>query len=463
MADLFGRRWVTISAVGIFVLGSLICATAPSANALILGRLIQGLGSGGFATLLPVIISDLVPLRKRGNLMAIILGTFAVGTALGPFIGAAIVQSVTWRWLFFINLPIGGIGLFLLFIFLHTGLDRTESRIARVKMIDIFGILILCGSSSGVLFALAYAGAEYEWSSAVILTPLLLGLSGYVVFFLYEGSAFCVRPMMPLRLFKSITAIILGINTFINSCLLIYVLFFLPVYFQAVLQSTPVESGVQLLPVILMAILGAGVTGVVLTKFGRYKLIHVSGVAISMIGVGLFSLLNPESPVVEWVIFELITATGSAMVYDSLLPAFQATTVEEDQAAATATINFIRSLGNIWGFAIPTAIFNTRVQYTLLSVDDISVRESLERGRAYQMATRDFIISLTPATRSQVIHLFTKALQVVWWVAVTIAGLEFFLALFEKEIPLRKELVTNYGLEDQDSQSEMNIHRQNIK
>lgn len=448
IADLFGRRWLTISIVVIYTVGSAICGTAQSGAMLIAGRVVQGLGSGGVEMMVEVIISDLVPLRQRGNFMAMILAIFALGTSLGPFLGGLIVETTTWRWIFYLNLPIGGTAAILLFFFLHVGYNRQMTFAQRLKRIDVLGAIILVMASVSVLFALTYGGSKYEWESGHIIAPLVLGLSGFVLYLLYEGSGFCIQPMTPVRLFQSRTSVVVFANTFINSCLLFWVIFFLPLYFQVILGSSPARSGVQLLPSVLMAIPGAAVAALLLSKFGRYKILHIVGFALATLGLGLFSLLGPTSSTAEWVIFQIIAAAGSGMVFDTLLPAFQAGLAERDQAAATASMAFIRCFGNIWGFAIPAAVFNTRIEHGLRQVQDPSVRASLSHGQAYQHASRGFVNSLAPATQQQVQRLFTDALRLVWQIAIVFAGVAFVLAIFEKEVRLRTELETEYGLED---------------
>lgn len=161
IADLFGRRWLTISIVVIYTVGSAICSAAQSGAMLIAGRVVQGLGSGGVEMMVEVIISDLVPLRQRGNFMAMILATFALGTSLGPFLGGLIVQTTTWRWIFYLNLPIGGTAAVLLFFFLHVGYNRQMTLGQRLKRIDVVGAIILVMASVSVLFALTYGGSKY--------------------------------------------------------------------------------------------------------------------------------------------------------------------------------------------------------------------------------------------------------------------------------------------------------------
>lgn len=202
----------------------------------------------------------------------------------------------------------------------------------------------------------------------------------------------------------------------------------------------------QLLPAALVAIPGTAVAVIVLSKFGRYKILHLVGFAFLGIGLGLFTLLNSSSSTAEWVIFQVIAALGSEMVLNTLLPAFQTSLSESDQASTTATWAFIRSYGNIWGVAIPAAFFNNRFANLSHQISDPSVRALLSSGRAYEYASRDYVYALPDPLRSEVIDVFTQALKLVWGVSVVFAGLPFLLAFLEKQIPLRTELETEYGL-----------------
>lgn len=429
-----------------YTLGSGICGGANSGGMLIAGRAIQGIGSGGINMIVDVIISDLVPLRERGNFIAIILTVYSVGTGLGPFTGGKIVQATTWRWVFYINLPVGGVALALLVAFLHVNYKKEMTLLQKLKRIDFVGNGIIMASSVSVLMALTYAGTRYAWSSWRILLPLVLGLGGFGLFMLWESSPYCIEPVMPPRLFKNRTSAIVYANTFNNSILLYWVIYLLPVYFQAVLGSTPARSGVQVLPIVVIAVPGAVISVLVLTKFGRYKQLHFFGFALMAVGLGLFSILDANSPTVEWVLFQVLGGGGSGMILNTLLPAFQAGLAESDQAAATASWAFIRSFGNVWGVAIPAAIFNNRFENLSYRISDPSVRNSLTAGRAYESATSVFVNSFHGALRQEIISVYSDALKLVWEIAIVFAGIAFFLVFLEKEIKLRTELDTEFGL-----------------
>ncbi|OBT78521.1 hypothetical protein VF21_01054 [Pseudogymnoascus sp. 05NY08] len=448
LANIFGRRWVTLFIVATFTLGSGICGGANSAAMLIAGRGVQGIGSGGINMIVEVIISDLVPLRQRGNYMAIILSIYSVGVSLGPFVGGIIVQTTSWRWVFYINLPVGGAALVVLYFALQVKYNKEMTFFQKLRRIDFVGNMILILSSLSVLFALTDGGSKYNWSTYNIIVPLVLGLLGLIVFPFYEASKFCIEPVMPNRLFNSRTSVVIAICTFVNSIILYWVVYFLPVYFQAVLGSTPARAGVQVIPMTVIGIPGAAISAVVLAKWGKYRILHQVGFGITAIGIGLFTLQNRHTTTAQWVIYQVIPALGSGMVLNTMLPAFQAGLKESDQAAATATWAFIRSLGFIWGVAIPAAVFNNRFENLSYRIADMATRELLSHGHAYQYGSRDFVNSFAEPLKSQIIGVYSDSLRVVWFVALGVSAIPFLLSFGEEQIKLRKELDTEYGLEE---------------
>ncbi|KAH7133366.1 major facilitator superfamily domain-containing protein [Dactylonectria estremocensis] len=448
LCNLFGRRHVMVFIFGTYTLGSGICGGSNSAAMLIAGRAIQGIGAGGVAVAGDVIVSDLVPLRYRGNYIAILLVVATVGFAVGPFIGGVIVEKTTWRWIFYLNLPLGGVGMVIAYMFLNLQWDREESTMAKLRRIDYGGNAILFAASVSILIALTWAGPVYPWSDARILVPLFLGVAGLAGFVVYEGSGIPVEPVMPVRLFPHRTARIIYFQTFLNSVLIMWCYYFLPLYFQGVMLSTPSRSGVQMLPVALIAIPGAAVSSLMLSRWGKYKLLHMTGFFLLSLGGGMLALLKEDSPDVAWILIQILPAIGSGFLLSTLLPAFQASTEEIDQAAATGTWSFVRTFGMVWGVAVAGTIFNTYTKRYAHQIDDPLAREHLSSGDAYASATRNFVLQFEQPAQDQIRHVFMLALRRVYAISAAFGGAAFILGIFEKDIPLRKELDTQYGLEE---------------
>ncbi|KAG6354169.1 hypothetical protein INS49_004773 [Diaporthe citri] len=321
--------------------------------------------------------------------------------------------------------------------------------LTRLQRIDYAGNLVIIGATVAILYALTYAGTLMAWSDARVITPLVVGVIGLALLIPIEvwvERHSPADPVVPARLFSSRTGIVVGVNTFINSMLLYWAMFFLPLYFQSVKQFTPAEAGVQMLPVLLVSVPSAIAAALVLSKYGKFKLLHVVGFALMAVGLGLLSIMGAESAKALWVTFQIIAAIGSGMVLNTQLPAFQARVPEADQASATATWAYIRSFGNIWGVSIPAAAFNGRFEALAAGIADDAVRTDLAQGKAFQHATKTFVSGLQQPTLRQAVHVFSESLRLVWWLAAAFAALATLLALVEREIPLRTELETEFGL-----------------
>lgn len=420
-----------MSIVALFTLGSGVCGGATNGGMLIAGRAIQGMGSGGINMIVDIIVSDMVPLRERGNYMAIVLTIYFIGTAIGPFVGGAIVDTTSWRWVFYINLPvgqlvvqlqicmltsrkqIGGVALAMLFFSLHLNYQKEMTFLQKMKRIDYGGNAIIIGSTVSVLYALTYGGTRYDWSDARVVTPLVIGLVALGLLVAYENASFIIEPVTPPRLFSNRTSVVVFAATFMNSALLYWVMFFLPVYFQAVLLSSPSRSGVQLLPIITIAVPAAIIAVLLLAKWGKYKPLHLGGFAVCTVGLGLFTLFDKNSSAAEWVVFQVVAGGGSGFVLNTLLPAAQAPLMESDQAAATAIWSFIRSYGNIWGVAIPAAIFNNKFEKLAYRIDNAGLRRQLTAGHAYEHASASFVRAAPEPIRGEIIGVYTDALKLV--------------------------------------------------
>ncbi len=445
---MFGRRWPTIVATALFTFGSGLCGGASGVGMLIAGRVVQGIGAAGINVMCEVIVCDLVPLRDRGKYLAAIFGLIAIGTALGPFFGGLLVDYSTWRWVFYLNVPVGSAALFLLVLFLQVTYKKDDSLATSFRRIDWLGNAIFVGAVTSILVALSWAGAIHPWSSYQVIVPLVVGCVGLVGFLFFESSPLAPEPTMPLHLFSNRTSATAFGLTFLHSIVTIWALYFLPIYFQGVLASTPARSGVQLLPTILILIPFAITGGAFMTKTGLYRPAHVAGFALMVVGFGLFSLLDENSSSGSWVSFQIIESAGAGLVIPTLLPAVLAPLAESDTALATATWSFIRSFGLTWGTAIAAAVFNNRFDQISSRITDSQVAALLAGGKTYQYATREFVLSLPEPTRQQFVSAVSDSLKRTWLVAIAFAGLGLLVVFAEKDVPLRKELETEYGIKE---------------
>ncbi|ROW06185.1 hypothetical protein VMCG_04704 [Cytospora schulzeri] len=428
LADIFGRRWVVVGVVAIFTLGSGI----------------SGIGGGGINLLIEVVVSDLVPLRERGNYMALIFAVFCLGTAIGPFVGGSKFINPLLR------LPTACYSLFL-----RIRYDRTTSLVSRLQRIDYGGTAILVASVTSILIALSWGGARYSWSSWHVVIPLILGAVGLVLYHYYETARWVEHPTLPEGIFVKRTAAAGLLMAFFSFILMYWGLYFLPVYFQAVLGATTTMSGVWLLPPVLVEVPFSVIGGIILSKTGRYKPLHLIAFAFMTLG---------HTPKAEWVIAQMIPAVGIGFMMSTNLSSVQADLSEKDVASATAAFTFMRSHGAIWGVSMPAAVFNASFAAESYRITNASVRQSLGGGRAYSFVTAALVNSFAPETREQVIDVFTQALRTVWLVSIAFAAVGLLLVCMEKEIVLRTDLETEFGLEDEkkhvDTEAGDDGHRQ---
>jgi EmrB/QacA subfamily drug resistance transporter len=451
LADIFGRRNLILFATITFVVGSGIAGGAPDMSVMILGRVIQGVGGGGINMLVNLIVCDLVPLRDRGKWMAVIFAAISVGTGLGPFLGGVIVQSGAWRWVFLLNLPIGVIALILLVLFLRIKTPKSVGTWReKLAKLDLGGNLIFITSTSMILVALAYAGTLWPWDSYNSVATLLFGIFGMVAFVFYEESNYCPHPTIPMRLFRNRTSAAAFAITFIQSLLTLLVIYFLPVYFQGVLLSTPTRSGVQMLPTVVVLVPFSAISGFLLSKYGRYKPFHIASFFILTLGLGLFILLDRNSSMATWIMVQFTVAVGSGFSLSTLLPAVQAKLSDKDTAAATATWAFIRQFGVVWGVSVPAAIFNSRVEMLLPRISSEAVRAALDGGAAYDHGTKAYIGQFENPLRGEITSVYEDSLQLVWIFATALAGLGFLLVFLEEEVSLRTENSGDFGMDKKD-------------
>ncbi|KAK7999854.1 hypothetical protein PG990_012454 [Apiospora arundinis] len=449
-SNVFGRRSLLLAAVLLFTLGSGLCGGADSMRMLIAARALQGLGGGGINLLIETVLTDIVALRERGKYMAITGLGATLGATLGPFLGGLITEHSSWRWCFYINVPIGGASFVALFFFLNVKHERSLGLSTRLRRIDFSGNAIFIAAIASVLIATTWGGTLYSWGTYNVAVPLALGLFGILLFTAFEWTPrFCPEPSFPRVIVSNRTSASALLLTFIHAVVTYFSYYFLPIYFQAVKGKSPMQSGVATLPSFAGSLFFALAGGILMSAIGRYKPIHLIGFGASIIAFGLFSLLDIDSSVAAWVCYQLLFAIGGGGLAGCLLPAVQAPLDEKHVATATGTWSFARYFGCIWGVAIPAAIFNNECRRLTTTISDPKIASFLTGDRAYQHATGAFLDTIEdPALRGEVIGVFSGALRMCWLVGIAFAGLGFLITFVEKEIDLREELNNEFGMED---------------
>ncbi|KAF1997288.1 MFS general substrate transporter [Amniculicola lignicola CBS 123094] len=427
LADIWGRKYPMMLAVVVFGLGSALCGWATNGAMLIAGRIVQGLGTGGIDLFAELILCDLVPLRKRGTYMAIKHVVFAAGTTVGPLLGGVFAEH-GWRWCFWINIPVCGIAVILMFFCLKVG-GGVKTKDVKFKdllaRMDGFGTSLLTSSVVLILVSLSMGGSSHPWTSAVVTTPLAVGIVGLIIFPFFEASSYCKAPIMPPQIFSNRTSATAFILTAIHGFVTYGIQFYLPPFFQAVKGSSPTKSGIEVLPTTLVIVLGF---------------------AAMALGLGLCTMLTKDTPTGVWVTFQLLLAAGSGIIVSTLLPAVVAPLPDSANGAAAGSWAFLRGTGSLFGVAIPGTIFNIRFSSLLPTINNATAREQLKNGQAYQRASSTFVSKFGPNVKVQIVAAFQDSLKWVWVVFSIFAGVGFLASFVEKQVKLRKELDTQYGL-----------------
>ncbi|KAI1154904.1 putative multidrug resistance protein fnx1 [Nemania diffusa] len=459
-ANIFGRSSLTLFAILAFAVGSAIAGPAPTLAVLIVGRAIQGIGCAGLNTMVEMVVCDLVPLRERGKFMGFIFGIYAVSTIVGPIVGGAFATFVTWRWIFYINLPLAGLTFFMVATSLGALPKGTTVSRSSIKRIDVAGNALLVTSITSILLALTWGGELFSWSSWRTLLPLILGLIGLPLFLLFETRV--SEPTTPLRLFSNRTSLAGFWCAFTHNMLIFWILFVLPIYFQAVLKASAFTSGIDILPTAAVFAPITIISGGIMTKFGRYRPLLMVGFAFFPISIGLFTRLNETSTTGHWVGIQILAAVGAGLITPVTLPTILTPLAESDVAVGTATWAFMRGFGTIWGAAIPLAIFNSKADQlvTVRLKDDEMARAALGNGGAYTLAaggSLDSALGLdkNPALAAIVKGIYVDSLKLCWQVALAFALFGFLLTFLVKELHMRSELETEFGLTEQSPEKAM--------
>lgn len=431
LSDLYGRKIMFQGAIGIFLLSSLAAGFAQNMAQLVGFRAAMGLGVGGLMALSQAIIGDVVSPRERGRYQGYIGSVFGLATVAGPLLGGFLVEHLSWRWTFWVGIPIGIVALLVTERVLQLPFPR------RNHAIDWLGAFFIVAAISALLLMLSLGGKEFAWNSAWTygLTALALVMLGLAVW--QERRA--TEPIMPPRLFANHTFVITSAAGFVVGVAMFGAIIFLPQYLQIVKGESPTASGLQTLPLMVGLLLTSIGSGRAITRTGRYKIFPVIGLLIAAVGLYLMSMLDVDTSL--WVagIYMFITGIGIGMVMQVLVLATQNAVDHSDLGVATSGATFFRSLGGAMGVAIFGALLTHRLRDTIpAQLNAAGVPPSQMPNATATQATPEQIANLPDPIHLAVITGFADALQTTFLAAVPFALLGFVILLFLRETPLRQ-------------------------
>jgi EmrB/QacA subfamily drug resistance transporter len=421
--DLYGRKPTLQFAIVLFLVGSILCGIAQNMPQLIAFRALQGLGAGGLLTTSIAVVGDIIPPRQRGRYQGLFGAVFGVSTVIGPLLGGFFVDNLSWRWIFYVNLPVGAVALVVIAAVFH-------SRAAKVAhVIDYLGAALLAAGLSSIVLFTSLGGTTFAWRGGESMALLALGVVLLVAFIFAERRA--KEPILPLALFRNRIFSVCAAVGFIIGLALFGSVTYLPLYLQIVKGKSPTASGLQLAPMMAGVLVTSIAAGRLISRFGRYRIFPILGTAIMTLGMALLSRLSFSSSSLSASLYMLVLGLGLGMVMQVLVLAVQNAVDYRFMGVATSGSILFRQIGGSVGIALFGAIFANQLHTKL---------EALLPPGAHpaKNASPALVRALPPPVRSAYEHAVAASLHPVFVVAAAVSAAAFLLTWVLTEVPLRQ-------------------------
>ena len=356
LSDIYGRKWIFIGSVFVFMVGSVLCGFSENITQLIIFRIIQGIGGGTIMAVTFISIADLFPPSDRGKYIGLLAACFGLASVIGPTLGGFLTDTFSWKWIFFVNVPLAGPVVFLLARFFPDtpGESKEENR-----QIDYLGICLLIAGVVLLLVGLSLGGVQYEWTSLYVVGPIVTGLISLIILVIVETKTY--NPILPLNLFKERMVTIGLILSLLTGFAMFGAIIFVPLYFQGVLAFSATSSGTFLTPMMLGIVFGAAISGQILSRTGGYFRIQgLVGVALMAVGVFLFSTLDSTPDYPRAVSYIILLGFGLGSTFPTFTIAVQNFSPPSTIGAATSFIQFLRTFGGLVGLSLLGSLMSHR-------------------------------------------------------------------------------------------------------
>ena len=406
LGDRLGRKRLLELSLVLFLAASAVCGAAHDMTWLIVSRAVQGVAAGGLMTLAMAAVGDLVSPRERGRYQGYIAVAFALATVVGPLVGGVLVEHASWRWVFYVNLPVGAAALAGLYFKLPA------PQTARLRAaVDVAGAILLAGSTIALMLACIWGGDRYAWGSPVIIALIAGGAVLAIALVVRERRA--ADPIVPLNLLRTRPVAVSSVALFLTTAALFSITVFVPLYLQTTTGATPTQAGLLLVPMMIGITVSTNLAGLAMSKTGRHKRYPIVGLGLMTVALVLLAALVPHPSRTATAIGLVVFGLGFGMVGQVLIAAVQNSVPREQLGIAMATTSFFRGLGGAVGAAVLGAIFTTRT----------GVGTTATAGLSH----------LSAAGRAGVIH----GVQAVFLTAAPIAAVALIVVLLLREVPLQ--------------------------
>ncbi len=430
LSDLFGRKRMLLIAVGIFLIGSVLAGLSQSMVQLVIYRGIQGIGAGGLMTLVLATIGDVVPMRERGKYQGVFGAVWGLSSVVGPLLGGYFTDALSWRWIFYINLPLGVLALIVIWMKLHTKVHHTDHSI------DYLGALLISVGSIALLLAAVWGGTTYAWGSSMIIGLIVAGIILGIAFVIWEHYA--KEPILPPELFRSSIFRVSSLLSLVAGLGMFAAIIYLPEYQQIVRGFSATKSGLLMLPLVGGLLVASIFSGRMVSHTGKYKIFPIVGSLVLALGFYLLSFISLTISEVALGGAMFVTGLGIGLFMQIMTLAVQNSSDVKHLGAATAAVTFFRSLGGTFGAAIFGAILANRLtvhiqELTPAGAGTMSFNSASLNGGAAMIRT------LPSSVQYTILEAFARSFHDMFLYAIPFTLIAFVLALFLKEIPLKHE------------------------